>query len=156
MSNLGPRCAWCALLTVSMISAGLLMSGCASQQSAGTSNEIVRSTGPIGTTNLDEASGKAGDPLIVVSNVAVEVARYSSMVSKDGARTGRKDIVGWAVMPRDVYFSLVDARKRAEIAVSKAEERNQIVDILANKCRDDSVCFAAAKPHIARVIGAAK
>lgn len=165
MSNPGTRRASCALLIASMISLGLLTSGCASQRSSGLSPgseslQIVESRGPLGTTNLDEASAAAGDPLIVTSRVSVEVGRYSSLTGKDGGRVQSKDITGWATMPRGVYFTLYDQVRRGEAAVTRANEaavkagqRNAILEILANKCRDDSVCFAAAKPHIARVMG---
>ena len=163
MSSHGKKRASCALLTASTISLALLTSGCAGQPSdatSGASLQIVESRGPLGTTNLDEASAAAGDPLIVTSRVSVEVGRYSSLTGKDGGRVQSKDITGWMTSPREVFFDLYARIQRAEAAVTRANEaavkagqRNAILEILANKCRDDSVCFAAAKPHIARVMG---
>lgn len=161
MSSRGPRRATCALLMASMISVASLTGGCESLRSndpsLGSANlQIVESKGALGRSYMDEASAEAGDPLIVTCNVSVEVGRYSSVTGKDGGRVESKPILGWAVMPRITYFRIIDRLRRTEAAVSKAEERNAIIEILANKCRDDSVCFAAAKPHIARVVGGDK
>lgn len=157
MSIRGTRRVTCALLMASTISAASLTSGCADRPSndlsPGSANlQIVESRGALGRVDLDEASAEAGDPLIVTSNVSVEVGRYSSVTGKDGGRVESKNVFGWATMPRVVYFRIIDRLRRAEAAVSRAEERNAIIDILANKCRDDSVCFAAARPHIAKVV----
>lgn len=158
MSSRGKKPATYAWLTASMISAALLTSGCENLRSSGPSPDsanlqIVESRGALGRVDLDEASAEDGDPLIVTSNVSVETGRHSSVTGKDGGRVESKNIFGWATMPRVVYFRIIDRLRRAEAAVSRAEERNAIIDILANKCRDDSVCFAAAKPHIAKVVG---
>ena len=161
MSSRGKKPAIYAWLTASTISAALLTGGCGSLRSSGPSPDsanlqIVESRGALGRVDLDEASALDGDPLIISSNVSVEVGRYSSVTAKDGGRVESKNVFGWATMPRVVYFRILDRLRRTEAAVSKAEERNAIIDILANKCRDDSVCFAAAKPHIAKVVGGDK
>jgi len=149
-----------ALLALPMLSLMLATAGCATDDG---SHQIVLSSGKVGHAHLSEASAKDGDPMIVASPVSVQVGLYSEMTSDKGARLGRKDILGWAVMPRDVYFDIMAERaaslesvKRAHERAAKAEAGNAVRDELARACGANSLCRAEAAPTIARIIGAVK
>ena len=117
-------------------------------------------------THFSDTSPERGDPLIVWSDVAVKVTRFSDAVSSAGGRLETKNIKGWATMPRGTYADMLAemdramaAVTRANEAIAQAEERvaaakrgNEVERAMARVCAADQVCAAAARPHIARIV----
>lgn len=154
------RIALFAFMTASIA----LLAAC-TEKPDGESLQIVQTRGPLGTTQLSEASAEDGDPLVIVSRVSADVGRYSELTAGEGGRVERRDIMSYVVMPRDVYFAmwtrlqrladaLPKAEARAAAADDKASMRNRILNIMANTCRNDEICYSRAKPQIAKAIEA--
>lgn len=79
-------------------------------------------------THLTDVDPAAGNPALVVSDVAVNATDYQSALTPAGGRVSKLNILGWVVMPRSKYTALVTAGGGGMDAV---------FDVFARECRAD-------------------
>lgn len=78
-------------------------------------------------THLTDADPTAGNPALVVSDVAVNATDYQSAITPAGGRVAKLNILGWIVMPRSKYAALV----------ASGGGTDAVFDVFARECRAD-------------------